>query len=725
MVQVRCPECGYLQTLSEERFLTISEDFLNCPHCHARVPKEWGPAQGEAVPDEIRHKMLAFSRRILNSGEVVREVVYALEALVRHHGPTEESNKALGVGYAALGETKKAEEFLGEARKEIPGDAEVLHTLLGVLVASGKFEDAVEVGLALIELLGERVEDEDVARLATVLLRLERTDDAKALMDSYPSLNARNPLVKQARRELNRRRGKTLGAMFRENNPFQRWFGRGRKAQERSLTRRLESEPRPRRKAASSQSGEAAGTPEKRVKDKETRSSEAMATFPSIMEYWIYAPDTAVPEWEDVRKNLAQHYVRKSERERTFTFLESVITSNALTIDYILREEATELFDYPDELIPHNSRELSREDLETLMKAKMIVRARLSQNTLTGRESIVFMVRFVEALRSLNNGVVQDAVSHTLWGTEQWKRGVENPRKNIMERQLQWEILDEGGRVWIHTHGMLKFGLPDLEMDGFPAEAAGTGRKLTIMAAERLVQQRGRGLSLGCPIVLPGTPFAFAAEVHPRDEEGHFPAGSLAILPHVAGHDPKGADAISEILEVLRSPESSRSAAGEQSITQAEEPPEAAPVENRDLETGVVEFTEHEAFTEEPAAETLLPDTETDALRARLLDAHEKALKELKAFRKSFQRGKRADDDIHAVKVGFPAQNGSYEWMWVSLDAWRGKSIVGFLENVPELRTDLEKGMRVQITEGEIFDWVISREGEVLNGAYTENVLTG
>jgi uncharacterized protein YegJ (DUF2314 family) len=725
MVQVRCPECGYLQTLSEERFLTISEDFLNCPHCHARVPKEWGPAQGEAVPEEIRHKMLAFSRRILNSGEVVREVVYALEGLVRHHGPSEESNKALGVGYAALGETKKAEEFLSEARKETPGDAEVLHTLLSVFVASRKFEDAVEVGLALIELLGERVEDDDVARLATVLLRLERTDDAQALMDSYPNLNARNPLVKQARREMNRRRGKTLGSLFRENNPFQRWFGRGRKAEERSLTRRLESEPRPRRRAAAPESGEGVGTTDKRATDKETRSSEAMAVFPSIMEYWIYAPDTAVPDWEDVRNNLAQHYARKSERERTFTFLDSVIASNALTIDYILREEATELFDYPEELIPHNSRELSRDDLETLMKAKMIVRARLSQTTLTGRESIVFMVRFVEALRSLNNGVVQDAVSHTLWGTEQWKRCVENPRKNIMERQLQWEILDEGGRVWIHTHGMLKFGLPDLEMEGFPAEAAGTGRKLMIMAAERLVQQRGRGLSLASPIVLPGTPFAFAAEVRPRDEEGHFPAGSLGILPHVAGHDPKGAEAISEILEVLRSPESLRPAAVHQAATHAEELPEEVPVENGDLETGIVEFTEQEPLEEEPAAVMLPPDLETAALRAKLIDAHERALKELKAFRKSFQKSKGADDNIHAVKVGFPARDGSYEWMWITLDAWRGKSIVGFLENVPELRKDLEKGMRVQITEGEIFDWVISREGEVLNGAYTENVLAG
>ena len=103
MLQVRCPECGYLQTLSEERFLSISDNFLNCPHCNAKVPKEWTPQQEESVPEEVRHKMLAFSKRILNGRDVRLEVVYALESLVRHYGPAEETHKALGIGYALVG----------------------------------------------------------------------------------------------------------------------------------------------------------------------------------------------------------------------------------------------------------------------------------------------------------------------------------------------------------------------------------------------------------------------------------------------------------------------------------------------------------------------------------------------------------------------------------------------------------------------------------------------
>ncbi len=130
MVQVRCPECGYLQTLSEERFVAISEDYLNCPHCHAKVPKEWRPAPGETVPEETRHKMLAFSRRILNGRNVASEVVYALDSLVRHYGEMDDSARALGVGYAFLGEYAKAEGFLVKAREEFPEDAQVLHSLI-------------------------------------------------------------------------------------------------------------------------------------------------------------------------------------------------------------------------------------------------------------------------------------------------------------------------------------------------------------------------------------------------------------------------------------------------------------------------------------------------------------------------------------------------------------------------------------------------------------------
>ena len=40
------------------------------------------------------------------------------------------------------------------------------------------------------------------------------------------------------------------------------------------------------------------------------------------------------------------------------------------------------------------------------------------------------------------------------------------------------------------------------------------------------------------------------------------------------------------------------------------------------------------------------------------------------------------------------------------------------------LRKDLQKGSRVQVSEGEVFDWVISESGEIVEGAYTEEIVS-
>ncbi|MDR3605668.1 MAG: hypothetical protein P4L38_13640, partial [Syntrophaceae bacterium] len=187
MVQVRCPDCGYLQSLSEERFLNISEDFLNCPHCHAKIPKAWKPAQTDSIPEEVRHKILAFSSRILNGGEINRDVVCALESLFRKYGPLENSVRALGLGYASVGEPKKAAEFLSLLHHEDPNDKEVLQGLLKIYLAQEKYEEAVEIGLNLYQ--SSEAEDDDIGRLGLVLIRLGREEEARRLLDSRPCMD--------------------------------------------------------------------------------------------------------------------------------------------------------------------------------------------------------------------------------------------------------------------------------------------------------------------------------------------------------------------------------------------------------------------------------------------------------------------------------------------------------------------------------------------------------
>jgi len=686
MIQVRCPECGYLQTLSEERFLAISQDYLNCPHCHAQVPKEWNPVDLESVPDEARHKMLAFSRRILNGADVSHDMVYALESLVRRYGQTEESAKALGIGYARLGAPEKAESFLAEAEKQAPEDLEIIRCFLHVRLAQGRYEEAVRAGRALLGLSEGRADDGDIAGLALALIGDEKIPEARELLDSHPDLDPRNPLMREAHRELNRAGMPGIRSLLGRFGPLSRLLGgRARWGSEPlGLHSRDSGDPSPTEPGTSGrQASRPSGYAKSRVGSADVPLTQA------VVEYWIYAPNTVVPRWESIKNRLVAMH-REEEGESIVDRLESLMDSKDLTVDYISKRDAKELFDYPDELIPRNSRGLNDTDRGILRDAQMIARPRLVLANPTGLDYLALMVKFAEALRAVIGGVVQDAISHTLWGTEEWKRRiVEHPLDDLVESHIQFEILDEGGAVWIHCHGMQKFGLPDIEIDGIPGEFASAGLTMMIMVAETLLKvcEKTR-LDVESPIDIANTPFLFRMEVAERDEEAHFPIGSLRILPYVSDYDPYSGDTVKHVLKMVMSRFRRQAHKGRKS----------------------------EAPARSPQAQ------ENAGLKERLLDAHNRAISELAAFKKSFQEAE-SSDDVHAVKIGFPVQGGKYEWMWVSLDAWSGASIVGRLENTPILRKDLSKGSKVRIREQDIFDWAISHRGGIVKGAFTEEAM--
>ena len=179
--------------------------------------------------------------------------------------------------------------------------------------------------------------------------------------------------------------------------------------------------------------------------------------------------------------------------------------------------------------------------------------------------------------------------------------------------------------------------------------------------------------------------------MRPPDEEGHFPGGSIRILPYAEGYDMHTPDAAKHALRLLKA--KGRSHLEEESTYEENE----------------------RVFPEESEI-----NEESTHLKEKILAAHVRAKNELLNFKKSFQDADGSEGHIHAVKVGFPAEGGQYEWMWVSVKAWRGHSLVGHVENEPVLRKDLGRGSTVHISEEDIFDWVITRSGHVMRGAFTE-----
>lgn len=691
MVQVRCPECGYLQSLSEERFLSISEDFLNCPHCHARVPKQWGPCLTDNVPDEARHKMSAFAGRILNGGVIAKEVAHALESLVRKYGPSESCYKALGIGYTKLRDFKKAEEFLTLSLEHEGPDTEVDKHLLEALTGLERYREAKEAGLKLIQ--DAEASGDDVARTAIALLNLEEIEHANELLKYYPVIDATSPAARQLKRQLAKTTGANFGAKLKQTVNLKRFFGESGKDGIRALTERAKnlfsSNPVSINEAKNLEADESGAGAFASATEKNTDSPGDMA---SRIEYWIYSPQSEIPKWDDVKRSFGQSISNMTARARAYKLLESLIASNDLNIEYILRSDAEELFDYPEELIRMNSRNFTDEDLESLKRSQMIVRMELSPTSSWGVESLKLIVRFVEGLRELTDGIVQDAISHTLWGLESWQEFTRKPVNEVFEDHLQIEALDEDGDVWMHTHGMLKFGLPDVELEGVPESFKKQGRELLVMAASGLVERKVLNRRFTGQLSLFDGAISATYVLGPADDEGHFPHGVFSLAMFVSSDDPARPESFIDALRLVES---------------------GGRVQER------LPVLQESAMNR---ARWGTPASRTDDARNRIIEAHRKAREKLDDFRQSFENYSGEKGQVYAIKVGFPVPEGTREWMWVSLAEWRDGSVSGRLENTPVVRTDLYKGCPVQVDESDIFDWVISSDGKIVNGAFTETI---
>jgi len=218
-------------------------------------------------------------------------------------------------------------------------------------------------------------------------------------------------------------------------------------------------------------------------------------------------------------------------------------------------------------------------------------------------------------------------------------------------------------------------------------------RELVIRVAQNLVKNGRTDVQSAAVSNIPGLSVPISLRHRDRDPEGHLSAGSYVIAPVMPGNESTDWANLAEVLEAFQ--------------LQPKQP--AQPIRQAQA-----------ASPDTQREET--PRAQADPLREELLTAHRQAKLNLPAFKNSFHKKGQSDELIHAVKVGFPANDGKYEWMWVSLFGWRGNALVGKLENSPVLRKDLRKGCRVQISEGQIFDWVITHEGKAVQGPYTEKI---
>jgi len=84
--------------------------------------------------------------------------------------------------------------------------------------------------------------------------------------------------------------------------------------------------------------------------------------------------------------------------------------------------------------------------------------------------SVRFATQLAQRLASLADGIVMDTAAYRFFGPAGW--AVENPLGEFDARE-HVHIHIEGDTGWFHTHGLIKFGRPELEIYDVPEGLAG------------------------------------------------------------------------------------------------------------------------------------------------------------------------------------------------------------------------------------------------------------
>lgn len=141
---------------------------------------------------------------------------------------------------------------------------------------------------------------------------------------------------------------------------------------------------------------------------------------------------------------------------------------------------AQQLLGAPEPLL----RRLTAPDLSSLEHANAAFRLTVVQQGIDAANAVRFQVQIADALVDRYGGVLVDPQMQLVWGAERWRAdrslGELEVRRHVV---IHADLLDTG--YWLHTHGLVKFGRPDLEIFAVPEEEVGAGVRILNEIAER------------------------------------------------------------------------------------------------------------------------------------------------------------------------------------------------------------------------------------------------
>jgi hypothetical protein len=114
---------------------------------------------------------------------------------------------------------------------------------------------------------------------------------------------------------------------------------------------------------------------------------------------------------------------------------------------------------------------LTPEMLEKFNRPAWRVVMELKQSGKDIKEAVSFATQLARRLAAVGDGIVMDTSAYRFFGASGWP--VDNPLEGFDVREhvnIHMETGSGDDPRWFHTHGMLKFGCPEMEIYDVPSE---------------------------------------------------------------------------------------------------------------------------------------------------------------------------------------------------------------------------------------------------------------
>lgn len=202
-----------------------------------------------------------------------------------------------------------------------------------------------------------------------------------------------------------------------------------------------------------------------------------------------------------------------SARTRIGTYRLSAPTTGANARVTLTRHADAALAGMGEGAFNQLTRRLSADDAQTLRAGTLALDLRLKADEQQIGESLRWAMSIVRALVSLTGGAVVDPAAQTAWGVTHLSAMLTGPAATqIVVHNEAWGADSR----WLHTHGLQKFGRPELDLADVPVALRAEAETFLLEVAENLAQ--GERLAAGQEIDMDDLGTVVAVTVVPDTE---------------------------------------------------------------------------------------------------------------------------------------------------------------------------------------------------------------